>query len=56
MNLLLWAFAMAEQNNTNPKLEPIFEEIREEISNNLRKLLRNVPDPEASELTEDEDE
>lgn len=56
MNLLLWAFAMAEQNNTNPELEPIFEDIREEISNNLRKLLRNVPDPEASELTEDEDE
>lgn len=56
MDLLLWAFAMAEQNNTNPELEPIFEDIREEISNNLRKLLRNVPDPEASELTEEEDE
>lgn len=55
MDLLLWAFAMAEQNNTNPELEPIFEDIREEISSNLRKLLRNVPDPEASELTEDEE-
>jgi len=50
MDLLLWAFAVAEQNNTNEELEPIFEDIRNEISNNLRKLLRNVPDPEPSEL------
>jgi Histidine kinase-, DNA gyrase B-, and HSP90-like ATPase len=56
MDLLLWAFAMAEQNNTNAELEPIFEDIRTEISNNLRKLLRNIPDPEPSELNqEDED-
>lgn len=50
MDLLLWAFAVAEQNNTNAEMEPIFEDIRSEISNNLRKLLRNVPDPEAHEL------
>jgi len=50
MDLLLWAFAVAEQNNTNEELEPIFEDIRNEISNNLRKLLRNVPDPDPSEL------
>lgn len=56
MDLLLWAFAMAEQNNTNPELEPIFEDIREEISNNLRKLLRNVPEPAASELIDEDDE
>lgn len=49
MDLLLWAFAVAEQNNTNDELEPIFEDIRNEISNNLRKLLRNVPDPELTE-------
>ncbi|KQB15307.1 ATP-binding protein [Rhodobacter capsulatus] len=56
MDLLLYAFAMAEQNNTDPELEPVFEDIREEISSNLRKLLRNMPDPEPSELTEaDED-
>lgn len=56
MDLLLWAFAVAEQNNTNEELEPIFEDIRNEISNNLRKLLRNVPDIEPGELiTEDED-
>jgi hypothetical protein len=50
MDLLLWAFAVAEQNNTNDELEPIFEDIRNEISNNLRKLLRNVPDPVPGEM------
>ncbi len=55
MDLLLWAFAVAEQNNTNEELEPIFEDIRNEISNNLRKLLRNVPDPEPGELIAEED-
>jgi len=53
MDLLLWAFAAAEQNNTNAELEPIFEDIRSEISNNLRKLLRNVPDAEPGELIDD---
>lgn len=56
MDLLLWAFAVAEQNNTNEELEPIFEDIRTEISNNLRKLLRKVPDPEPDELTSSEEE
>lgn len=54
MDLLLWAFAVAEQNNTNEELEPIFEDIRNEISNNLRKLLRHVSDPEPSELIAEE--
>ncbi|GGE92624.1 ATP-binding protein [Massilia psychrophila] len=55
MDLLLWAFAVAEQNNTNEELEPIFEDIRNEISNNLRKLLRNVPDPEPGETAAEEE-
>lgn len=55
MDLLLYAFAMAEQNNTDPELEPVFEDIREEISSNLRKLLRNVPEVEASDLIEGDD-
>lgn len=54
MDLLLWAFAVAEQNYTNVELAPIFEDIRNEISNNLRKLLRNVSDPEPGELTTEE--
>jgi hypothetical protein len=55
MDLLLYAFAMAEQNNTDKELEPVFEDIRSEISANLRKLLRNMPDPEPNELTEDDE-
>ncbi|KPB70438.1 ATP-binding protein [Pseudomonas cannabina] len=55
MDYLLWAFAVAEQNNTNDEMEPIFEDIRNEISRNLHKLLRNYSEPEPSELTgEDE--
>lgn len=55
MDLLLWAFSVAEQNNTNAEMEPIFEDIRSEISRNLHKLLRNFPDPELSELIVEED-
>ncbi|TCA08578.1 ATP-binding protein [Rhizobium leguminosarum] len=56
MDLLLYAFAMAEQNNTDPELEPVFEDIRGEISTNLHKLLRHVPDPDPSELVEDDED
>lgn len=56
MDLLLWAFAAAEQNNTNEELEPIFEDIRSEISNNLRKLLRNIADPDPAELMIEEED
>jgi hypothetical protein len=56
MDLLLWAFAVAEQNNTNAEMEPIFEDIRTEISNNLRKLLRNIPDLEPGDLAADDEE
>lgn len=56
MDLLLWAFAAAEQNNTNEELEPIFEDIRSEISNNLRKLLRNVTDPNPGDVMSEEED
>ncbi len=56
MDLLLWAFCAAEQNNTNEELEPIFEDIRSEISNNLRKLLRNVADPAPADLMVQEED
>ncbi len=55
MDLLLWAFAVAEQNNTNEEMAPIFQDIREEISSNLRKLLRNLPEPEPGELADQDD-
>ena len=55
MDLLLWAFSVAEQNNVNDELEAIFEDIREEISSNLKKLLREVPLPDDEEFVEEED-
>ncbi len=56
MDLLLWAFAVAEHNNVNAELEPIFEDIRNEISTNLKKLLREVPLPDESEQSGGEDD
>jgi len=56
MDLLLWAFSVAENNNSNPELEPIFEDIRNEISTNLKKLLRDVPLPDDNEVAEAEDD
>jgi len=53
MDLLLWAFSMAEQNNVNEELEPIFADIREEVSSNLRKLLREVPTPTVEDFDEE---
>jgi hypothetical protein len=58
MDLLLWAFAVAEQNNTNEELDTVFEDLREEVSGNLRKLLRDLDVPDAEELgavTDDDD-
>ena len=55
MDLLLLAFAMAEQNNTNEELEPIFADIREEVSSNLRKLLRDLATPNSDDIDIDID-
>jgi len=51
IDLLLWAFAVAEQNNVNEELAPIFEDIRQEVSSNLRKLLREVPMPDNEDMS-----
>lgn len=53
MDLLLWALAAAEQNNTDGELQALWEDMREEVSTNLRKLLRNTDVPMVS--TDDED-
>lgn len=56
MDLLLWAFAVAEQNNTNEDLDSVFEDLRDEVSSNLKKLLRNIELPDADELSNDADD
>ena len=50
MDLLLWAFSAAEQNYKNPELEPVFEDLREEVSSNLKKLLRDINLPDDKDL------
>lgn len=54
MDLLLWALSAAEVNYTDDKLQLIFEDLREEVSSNLRKLLRDidVPDIDGADLDE----
>lgn len=45
MDLLLWALAAAEHKNTSEELSYMWEDIREEVSSNLRKLLRSTDLP-----------
>jgi hypothetical protein len=52
IDFLLWAFAAAEQNNSDAELANIFEDIREEIASNLRKLLKDTPAPTPEEIEE----
>jgi hypothetical protein len=53
MDLLLWALAAAELNNTDGELQALWEDMREEVSSNLRKLLRNTDIPQSSKDEED---
>ena len=41
---------MSELDYSNDELGPIFDDIREEVSTKLRKLLRDVPPPDGSEI------
>ncbi|NWF34443.1 ATP-binding protein [Stenotrophomonas sp. SAM-B] len=50
IDYLLWAFAAAEINNSNPELTPVFEDLRDEISMNLKKLLRDTPIADAGAI------
>ena len=50
MDYLLWALSAAELDNTNKDLEPLFQDIREEVSANLKRLLRTLPLPDSEDL------
>ncbi|MGI9279741.1 MAG: ATP-binding protein [Endozoicomonas sp.] len=45
LDLLLWALAAAEHKNKDPELENMWEDIRDEVSSNLKKLLRSIDLP-----------
>jgi hypothetical protein len=55
IDFLLWALATAEFNNSNEELKPVFADLREEVSINLKKLLESTPMPDAQELSAAED-
>jgi hypothetical protein len=55
IDILLWALATAEFNNNNADLKAIFEDFREEVSSNLKKLLADVPMPDPKDLNESMD-
>lgn len=45
LDFLLWSLAQAELNNTSSSSSEIFEEMRIEVSRNLKKLVADLPDP-----------
>lgn len=45
LDLLLWALAAAEHKNTDQELSYMWEDIRDEVSSNLKKLLRSMDMP-----------
>jgi hypothetical protein len=56
MDLLFWAFATAEIEYSDPEMQPIFADIREVVSSNLRKLLREVPVAQPADVEDVVDE
>lgn len=45
LDLLFWALSAAEHNNTDEELSNMWEDIRDEVSRNLKKLLRSTDLP-----------
>lgn len=45
LDLLLWALSAAEHKNTDEELSIMWEDIRDEVSSNLKKLLRSIDLP-----------
>lgn len=46
IDYLLYALAQAEMNNTDNSMWDMFEEYRVEVSRNLRKLVKDLPEPD----------
>ncbi|MBM69477.1 MAG: hypothetical protein CME43_08370 [Haliea sp.] len=49
LDLLLWALAAAEHKNTDEELAVMWEDIRDEVSSNLKKLLRSFEIPSSDD-------
>ena len=46
IHYLLYSLAVAELNNTDLFLNDSFEQFRVEVSRNLKKLVKHLPDPD----------
>jgi hypothetical protein len=55
LDLLLWSLAVAEDNSTNEEISATFEDFREEVSSNLKRLLRDFPELSEDELETNDD-
>ena len=45
LEYLLYGLAQAEMNNTDPEMDETFQEFRREVSKNLRRLVKHLPEP-----------
>ncbi len=53
MDSLLWALAEAEHGTYNERVKEVYEDIRLQVSTALRKLIRDLPEPELPESNEE---
>jgi len=49
MDALLWGLSVAELNCISDETKGTFEELRYEVSRNLKKLVEDLPEPELPE-------
>jgi hypothetical protein len=49
MDALLWGLSVAELNCVSDETKSVFEELRYEVSRNLKKLVEDLPEPKSSE-------
>jgi hypothetical protein len=48
IDCLLWALSNSEMNVTRDNLKALFEDLRFEVSRNLRRLIEDLPEPDSS--------
>lgn len=53
MDSLLWALAEAEHGTYNERVKEVYEDIRLQVSSALRKLIRDLPEPELPDSDEE---
>jgi hypothetical protein len=55
MDSLLWALAEAEHGTYNERVKEVYEDIRLQVSTALRKLIKDLPEPEIPDTNEEVD-